>query len=69
VNQEVQAFMIINARLGIEDADGKWGAYLWGRNLGDKTVLGGGVDVLNDIYITRTINSGRTFGIELRGHI
>ena len=58
-----------DARIGLEDSDGKWGAYLWGRNLGDKTVLGGGVDVLNDIYITRSINSGRTFGIELRGHI
>jgi iron complex outermembrane receptor protein len=69
VNQEVQAFMIINARIGLEDADGNWGAYLWGRNLGDKSVLGGGVDVLNHIYLTRSINSGRTFGIELRGHI
>jgi len=69
VLQEVQAFMIINARIGLEAADGSWGAYLWGRNLGDKTVLGGGVDVLNNIYITRSINSGRTFGIELRGHI
>ncbi|MBS0470433.1 MAG: TonB-dependent receptor [Proteobacteria bacterium] len=66
---EVQSYMIINARIGFEDADGNWGIYAWGRNLGDKTVLGGGVAVLNNIYITRSINSGRTFGLELRGHI
>ncbi len=69
VLQEVQSYMIINGRIGLEDADGKWGIYAWGRNLGDKTVLGGGVDVINGIYLTRSINSGRTFGIELRGHL
>jgi iron complex outermembrane receptor protein len=69
VNQEIQAFMIINARIGVEAEDGTWGLYAWGRNLGDKTVLGPGVDVVNHIYITRSINIGRTFGLELRGHI
>ncbi|HEY1709525.1 MAG TPA: TonB-dependent receptor [Rhizomicrobium sp.] len=66
---EVQPYMIIDARIGVEDADGQWGAYLWGRNLGDKTVLGGGVNVVNSIYVSRSINIGRTFGVELRGHI
>jgi len=69
VNQEIQAYMIINARIGVEAEDGSWGLYAWGRNLGDKTVLGPGVDVVNHIYVTRSINIGRTFGLELRGHL
>jgi len=65
---EVQAYMIINGRIGVEDEKGHWGFYLWGRNLGDKTVLSGGVDVIGGLYISRGINIGRTFGVELRGH-
>ncbi|MEJ0024714.1 MAG: TonB-dependent receptor [Rhizomicrobium sp.] len=65
----VGAFLIANARLGIEDSEGRWGAYVWGRNLTDKTVLGGGTSVLGGLYTTRSINIGRTVGVELRGHI
>lgn len=62
----VEPFMIINARVGVESDDGRWGAYVWGRNLGDRTVLGGGVDVIGGLYISRSVNIGRTYGIELR---
>ncbi len=62
----VEPFMIINARVGIETDDGNYGAYLWGRNLGDRTVLGGGVTVIGGLYTSRTINIDRTYGIELR---
>lgn len=65
--QRIEPFLIINGRIGVEDENGHWGAYLWGRNLGDRTVLGGGVDVIGGLYISRGINIGRTFGIELRG--
>lgn len=62
---EIDAYTIVNARIGVEAADGDWGLYAWGRNLGDETVLGGGVSVLGGLYLTRTINVGRTYGLEL----
>ncbi|MGH6986714.1 MAG: TonB-dependent receptor [Caulobacteraceae bacterium] len=68
-DQEVQPFLIVNARVGLEAASGRWGIYLWGENLTNETVLGGGVDVVNGIFITRSINIGRTYGIELRAHL
>lgn len=65
--QAVEPFMIMDARLGVQAENGRWGAYLWGKNLTNDTVLGGGVDVLGGLYILRSINLPRTFGIELRG--
>jgi len=44
-----------------------WGAYVFGRNIGDKDVLGGGVSVLG-LYETRSINFGRSYGVEMRFH-
>ncbi len=69
VDQEVEAFTIVNARIGVEDQSGKWGVYLWSENLLNETVLGGGVNVVSGIFLTRSINIGRTFGIELRAHL
>ncbi|HEX7035387.1 MAG TPA: TonB-dependent receptor [Pseudomonadales bacterium] len=60
----VDDYTIYNARLGLQAADERWGVYAWGRNLSDKTVLGGGVTVLGGLYLTRTINFGRSYGIE-----
>lgn len=67
-NLRVEPYMIINGRIGLEDENGRWGVYMWGRNLGDRTVLSGGVDVIGGLYLSRGINIGRTFGVELRGH-
>ena len=67
--QMIQPYLIINARAGIESDDGRWGFYVWGKNLGNRTVLGGGVDVLDSLYVQRGINIGRTFGLELRAKI
>ncbi|MDZ4866687.1 MAG: TonB-dependent receptor [Alphaproteobacteria bacterium] len=64
---KVKAYAIFNARIGIEEADGGWGVYAFGRNLGDNTVLGGGVSVLG-LYETRSINFGRSYGLEMRFH-
>lgn len=60
----IDAYTIFNARVGVEAADGRWGVYGWGRNLSDETVLGGGVTVLGGLYLTRSINVGRTYGLE-----
>ncbi|HVP84883.1 MAG TPA: TonB-dependent receptor [Rhizomicrobium sp.] len=64
----VEPYLIINGRIGVEDENGHWGVYMWGRNLSDRTVLSGGVDVIGGLYVSRGINIGRTFGVELRGH-
>ncbi len=69
VDQEVEPFTIVNARIGVEDHTGRWGIYLWGENLFNETVLGGGVNVVDGIFVTRSINPPRTFGIELRAHL
>jgi iron complex outermembrane recepter protein len=65
---KIKAYTIFNARIGLEDEEGRWGVYAWGRNLGDKTVLGGGVAVFNGLYTTRNINFGDSYGIEMRFH-
>jgi len=33
---EVSDYTLVNARIGIEDASGKWSAILWGRNITDE---------------------------------
>lgn len=62
---KIDSYTLYNARIGLEQADGRWGLYAWGQNLSDKTVLGGGVTVLGGLYLTRTINFGRAYGLEL----
>ena len=52
----------LNARVGIE-AD-RWGFYLWGKNLTDELILGGGTKVIT--VTARGINVGRTYGLEAR---
>src|SRR6185295_6493035 len=64
----VKPYTIFNGRVGIEDEDGGWGVYAFGRNIGDKDVLGGGVAVFNGLYTTRSINFGQSYGLELRFH-
>ena len=39
--------------------------YAWGKNLTDETVLGGGVTVLGGLYLTRGINVGLAYGLEV----
>jgi iron complex outermembrane receptor protein len=36
VNQTIEGYTLINARIGVGSSDGKWSAFLWGRNLGDE---------------------------------
>jgi len=66
---KVEAYTTLNARIGLERRDGSWGIYLWGKNLADETHLAGGENLFSGIVLTRGINEGRTFGIELRGRL
>ncbi len=65
---EQDAFTTIDARIGLQGDAGDWGIYLWGRNLGDETVLGGGnvFPFPAGTFTTRSINIDRTYGVELR---
>ncbi|MBX3705648.1 MAG: TonB-dependent receptor [Pseudomonadales bacterium] len=62
---KIEDYTLYNGRIGLEQADGKWALYAWGQNLTDETVLGGGVTVLGGLYLTRSINFGRAYGLEL----
>ena len=55
-------YTLLNARAGIEGES--WGLYLWGKNLTDELVLSGGTKVIT--VTARGINTGRTYGAELR---
>lgn len=65
---DIPSITTIDARLGIQSADGRWGAYLWGRNLTDVEQL------TRSLYLPlgpsnimlRSPMIGRTYGLELR---
>jgi len=61
-NTKQEAVTLVNARVGIGRADGRYGIHLWGRNLTDETILGTGTDVIT--ITTRSINRGREWGLE-----
>jgi len=67
VNEEITTF---NARAGVQDPDGHWGLYLWGRNLSDEVRVGGGnfFPFPFATIQTRGPALGRTYGVELRLH-
>lgn len=65
---QIKDYKIFNGRVGFENDEGAWGIYAWGRNIGDETVLGGGVAVFGGLYTTRSINFGAAYGLELRAH-
>jgi len=52
----------LNARVGVQSD--RWGFYLWGKNLTDELILGGGTKVIT--VTARGVNVGRTFGLEAR---
>ena len=52
----------LNARLGVQTD--RYGFYLWGKNLTDELILGGGTKVIT--VTARGINVGRTYGLEAR---
>ena len=63
-NLEVDDATFVNARVGLQRADGVWSIYLFGQNLNDEDALGGGTSTVFNTL--RTINRGRVIGAELR---
>jgi len=59
---EQNSYNLVNARLGLHNDN--YGVYLWGRNLTDEDIIGGGVRVFS--VTTRWINAPATYGVELR---
>jgi len=59
---EQDAYDLVNTRIGLRNDN--FGVYLWGRNLTDEDIIGGGVKVFS--VTTRWINLPRTYGVELR---
>jgi len=55
----------VNLRAGLDFDDGRYGLYVWGRNIFDKRYVAGGFDFLGSTYVYR--NMPATWGIELRG--
>jgi iron complex outermembrane receptor protein len=62
------AVTLVNARLGIEQADGRWGVFLWGANLGDSlritATTGAKAGLMQG---AARVSTPRTFGLEIRG--
>jgi len=55
---------MLNGRIGLMSNDGRYEAYLWGRNLTDEDGL---VDDFRDFFgtLVNHPNIGRTYGVEL----
>ncbi|CAN7374516.1 TonB-dependent receptor [Phenylobacterium sp. LjRoot225] len=59
---------LIDARLGVRAADGRWDVYVWGKNIADKkyfTSLGTGLGNTGSIY--GALGDPATWGVTLRG--
>ena len=55
---------LVNARIGIEDGDGRYGLYVWGKNITDERYVQGGFNFLGNTFIRR--NVPESWGIEIR---
>lgn len=63
----VSATTTINGRIGLRDHEGRWGAYLWGRNLTDEDAyVNFARDFLGNLWATP--RTPRTIGLELSYH-
>ncbi len=64
---ESESTHILNGRTGVESSSGRWGAYLWGKNLTD-AAYEENVGVFAPFGLARTeLTPPRSFGIELMG--
>lgn len=55
---------LLNARLGVESNDGRYGLYAWGRNITDKRYVQGGFNFLGSTFVRR--NMPAMWGVEFR---
>jgi iron complex outermembrane receptor protein len=58
----------LNLRMGLQEQEGDWGIFLWGRNVTDEVTIGGAqtFPFPASTIVTRSPGLGRTYGIELR---
>jgi len=62
-------YTLYNARVGYEPAGGKWSVFVWGKNLGDKTVMQRMYDMSAQPIIAQKfleLNDPLTYGLTLR---
>lgn len=58
---------LVNARLGLEAPSGRWGVYLWARNLGNVNyAIDKEYGVIVPGQVTEALAAPRTFGVEIR---
>ncbi|MGD9661378.1 MAG: TonB-dependent receptor [Porticoccaceae bacterium] len=57
---KVDSYATVDARLGVEAADGSWKAWLWGRNITDKYYWNNATQSLDNLY--RLSSMPRTYG-------
>ncbi len=55
---------LLNARLGLNFANGKYSVAVWGKNLTDEVYLAHGIE--NVLAVTGILNPRRAFGVDLR---
>ena len=60
-NFVIDGYTLINARIGIADADNKWATYLWARNLTDELYVTNVVQQSDSV--ARYVGMPRTYGI------
>jgi iron complex outermembrane receptor protein len=59
---------LVNARVGVEAQSGRWGVYLWARNLGGANyAIDKEYGVIVPGQVTEALAAPRTFGVEIRG--
>jgi iron complex outermembrane receptor protein len=59
---ETLPYTYLNARLGVQADNGRWGVYLWGSNLTNRIVFSGGYAAIP--VTARAVNFPRLFGVE-----
>lgn len=69
-NLQNEGLTTLNARLGLQSGDDRWGVYLWGRNITDEIAVSQGQNFPFPFasITTRAPGFGRTYGVELRGN-
>jgi iron complex outermembrane receptor protein len=61
-------FSVFNGNIGLESANGRWSAMLWGRNLGDEEYITIGVQGFGGNAIN-TLGPPRQYGVRVTGRM
>jgi hypothetical protein len=63
---DLDAYTVVNGRIGIGNPDGSWALELWGRNLGDTYLAYANFGVPEQNNVASYVNEPRTYGVTLR---